>query len=144
MSPQTRQNLLAAMHGEAFAFVKYMHFARQARKHGRGDLAALFEKTAQVERFEHFAEEAELAGLVGSDVDNLRDAIQGESYEVDTMYRQFAEQAVAAGDDAAAARFAEVRADEVRHRDAFKAVLQELEGSESGGSGLDGRGALGV
>ena len=30
----------------------------------------------------HFSEEAELAGLLGSDADNLKDAIQEESYEV--------------------------------------------------------------
>src|SRR5271157_708060 len=126
MNPQTRNNLLQAMHGEAFAFVKYTLFAQQARKNGREELAALFEKTAEVERHEHFAEEADLAGLVGSDADNLRDAIQGESYEVDTMYREFAEQADAAGDEAAAARFAEVRRDEMKHRNAFEAALQEL------------------
>jgi rubrerythrin len=126
MNPQTRQNLLQALHGEAFAFVKYTLFAQHARKAGHEELAALFEKTAQVERLEHFAEEAEIAGLVGSDADNLRDAIEGEAYEVDTMYREFAEQAAAAGDKAAAARFAEVRRDEMGHRDAFKAALQKL------------------
>ena len=129
MNPQTRQNLLEAMHGEAFAFVKYTLYAREARKHGREDLALLFEKTAKVERFEHFAEEAELVGLVGSDDDNLRDAIQGESYEVETMYRQFADQATAAGEDAAAALFSEVRTDETGHRDAFKSLLMQLEGA---------------
>jgi rubrerythrin len=127
MNAQTRNNLLQAMHGEAFAFVKYTLFAQQARKNGREEIAVLFEKTAEVERREHFAEEAELAGLVGSDADNLRDAIQGETYEVDKMYCEFADQAAAAGDEAVAARFAEVRRDEAGHRDAFEAALQQLE-----------------
>ncbi|MBI5091857.1 MAG: rubrerythrin [Candidatus Hydrogenedentes bacterium] len=126
MNPKTQDNLLKAMHGEAFAFVKYTLFAQKARQNGREELAALFETTAQIERLEHFAEEAELAGLVGNDDDNLRDAIQGESYEVDTMYREFAEQASAAGDADAAARFAEVGRDEMGHRDAFKAALQKI------------------
>ena len=86
----------------------------------------LFEKTAHVERFEHLAEEAELAGLVGSDADNLSNAIEGESYEVETMYKEFAEQAAADGDQAAASRFAEVRGDEIGHRDAYKAALIKL------------------
>ena len=86
----------------------------------------LFEKTAHVERFEHLAEEAELAGLIGSDADNLSEAIDGESYEVETMYKEFAEQAAADGDHAAASRFAEVRGDEIGHRDAFKAALIKL------------------
>ena len=43
------------------------------------------------------------------------------------MYREFAEQATAAGDDDAAARFAEVGRDEVGHRDAFAAALEKIE-----------------
>ena len=62
----------------------------------------------------------ELAGLVGSDVDNLKEAIQGESYEIDSMYLEFAQKAKVAGDTAAAARFEEIRHDEMGHRDAFK------------------------
>ena len=60
MQDQTRQNLCTAMHGEAFAYVKYLLFAEYAREEGRMDLAELFERTAQVERFEHFREEAQL------------------------------------------------------------------------------------
>ena len=69
---------------------------------------------------------AALAGPVGADVDNLHDAIDGESYEVETMYRNFAEQAGAAGDRAVADRFAEIRQDEMKHRDAFKTALVNL------------------
>ena len=126
MNQRTQKNLMTAMHGEAFAFVKYMLFAEQARKNGHIVLADLFEKTANIERFEHLAEEAALAGLVGSDADNLSDAIEGELYEVETMYKEFAEQAAADGDQAAASRFAEVRGDEIGHRDAFKAALIQL------------------
>lgn len=126
MNEQTRNNLLTAMQGEAFAFAKYMLFAEHARKAGHADLAALFEKTALVERLEHFAEEAELAGIVGSDAENLGQAISGEAYEVDTMYREFAEQAAAVGEKAAAARFQEIRGDETGHRAAYLAALAAL------------------
>lgn len=123
LSKQTQDNLSTAMHGEAMAYAKYMLYAQHARNSGKKQLAALFERAARIERFQHFAEEADLAGLVGNDADNLRDAIQGESYEVETMYREFAEQAAAAGDKAAADRFEEIRHDEMAHRDAFKAAL---------------------
>jgi hypothetical protein len=36
-------------------------------------------------------EEAQLAELVGSDADNSKDAVKGESYEVDIMYLEFAQ-----------------------------------------------------
>ena len=126
MNQRTQKNLVTAMQGEAFAYVKYLLFAERARKNGHPALADLFEKTANIERLEHLAEEAELAGLVGRDADNLANAIEGESYEVETMYREFAEQAAADGDQAAASRFAEVRGDEIGHRDAYKAALIKL------------------
>src|SRR5579859_1341149 len=127
MNAKTRENLLTAMHGEAFAYAKYMLFAEHARQAGQLELAQLFEQTARTELSEHFAEEAALVGIVGDDVNNLRDAIGGESYEVETMYREFAEQARADGDTAAADRFEEVRRDEVKHRAAFKAAIEQIE-----------------
>jgi rubrerythrin len=128
MHAKTKANLLTAMHGEAFAYAKYMLFAKEARGHGHGELADLYEKTAHVEFFEHFAEEARLAGLVGTDVENLKDAIKGESYEIKEMYKKFAKHAKDAGDQDAADRFAEVRGDEKKHKDAFRTALTELEG----------------
>lgn len=124
---KTKKHLMSAMHGEAFAYAKYMLYAEHARKDGNTELAELFEKTANVEHLEHLREEAMLAGLVGSDADNLRDAIKGESHEVDTMYREYANEARAVGDHSAADRFEEIRNDEAKHRDAFKAELSKLE-----------------
>lgn len=126
MQPETQENLSTAMHGEAFAFAKYMLYAEHARQTGHPELATLFEETAKTERLEHFAEEAQLAGFVGSDEENLQDAIKGESYEVETMYRDFAEKASAAGDQAAAERFAEIRRDEMKHLKAYNAALTKL------------------
>jgi len=114
------------MHGEAFAYAKYMLFAERARQRGNPELAQLLEKTAKEELLEHFAEEAGLAELVRADSDNLEDAIQGESYEIETMYRDFAEQAFSAGDKAVGDRFDEIRHDEMKHRDEFKKALTKL------------------
>jgi rubrerythrin len=129
---QTLDNLSTAMHGEAFAYAKYNLFAQHARKSGNRQLAHLFAQTARVERFQHFAEEAQLAGIVGTDAENLKDAIKGESYEINTMYADFAKQAAAVGDKAAAERFEEIRHDEMGHRDAFQAALKNLESQQGG------------
>jgi rubrerythrin len=126
LHPQTKANLSTAMHGEAFAFAKYTMFAEQARRNGNTELADLFEKTAKMEHLEHLREHAELAGVVGSDQDNLKDAIKGEDYETKTMYPQFARQAKAAGDLDAARRFEEVGRDEAKHRDDFEHALIAL------------------
>lgn len=127
ISPRSRKNLIDAMHGEAFAYAKYKLFAQQARKNGRLELADLFDKTADQEYLEHFAEEAELAGLAGTDEQDLNHAIAGESYEVETMYKQFAEEALADGDLQVADRFNEIRHDEAVHRSAFEEALIRLQ-----------------
>lgn len=137
MSDATRHNLDTAMHGEAFAYAKYQLFAKQARQEGHADVAKTFEQAAQQERFQHFAELGELAGTVGTTAENLQDAIKGESYEVTTMYPQFEQQARSAGDVAAANRFAEIRRDEMKHRDRFQAQLNTVQGQ---GRGVGGSG----
>ncbi|NUQ28225.1 MAG: rubrerythrin [Acidobacteriaceae bacterium] len=133
MNEQTRQNLSTAMHGEAFAYVTYMAYAEHARNSNQGDLAALLEETAKTERFEHFVEEARLAGLFGSNAENLENAINGESYEIETMYRKFAQEAERAGDHEVAQRFEEIRQDEVKHRDAFITALKSVKHKTASG-----------
>ena len=130
LSEKTAGNLSTAMHGEALAYAKYLLFAQHARKDGNTELALLLERTAKTERFEHFAAESKLAGMVGSDADNLQDAIKGENYETTTMYRKFVEQAEQDGDHQVAQRFEEIRQDEMKHRDAFAAALAKLEVSK--------------
>lgn len=129
-APAVQSDLEAAMKGEAFAYAKYSLFAEQARAHGHPQVAALFERTAKVEHMEHFREHAALAGLTAaSDAQNLRDAIEGETYETSKMYPGMAARARRAGDAQAAERFAEVGRDEAKHRDAFAAALASLERS---------------
>ena len=126
LHPQTKANLSTAMHGEAFAFAKYTLFAEQARRNGNNELADLFEKTAKMEHLEHMREHAELAGVVSTDQENLKDAIKGEDYETKTMYPNFARQAKAVGDLDAANRFEEVGRDEAKHREDFEFALAAL------------------
>lgn len=122
----TRENMVTAMHGEAFAYLRYMAFAKLARDNGRIELADLYEAIAGVERNEHFAEQAALVGLIGTDADNLRAAINGESYEVTTMYPSFAQQAESVGDTKAAELFREIGNDEKGHLDALSASPEKL------------------
>lgn len=126
MNKSTRDNLSTAMRSEAFTYAKYMLFAERARKTGNPELAQLLEKTAKQELLEHFAEEAALAEIVRNDVDNLADAIASESYGIESMYRDFAEQAFSAGDKDVGDRFEEIRHDEMKHREAFKEALSKL------------------
>jgi len=114
------------MHGEAFAHAKYNLYADHAAQTGHPSIAKLFRGTAQVELREHFAGEAVLAGLVGSNRANLTDAITGETYEAKTMYPGFAHQAAKAGDRHAARLFSEIGRDERAHAHAFTAARHRL------------------
>jgi rubrerythrin len=126
LSSQTREHLMIAMRGEAFAYAKYMAYAQRARENGHPDIADLFEQTAKVEHLEHFREMADLSKLAGGDAQNLEDAIRGETQESQTMYPKFADEAAAVGDVAAAERFREISKDEMKHRAMFQGALASL------------------
>lgn len=126
IAPQTRENLLAAMHGEAFANLKYRRFAEVARESGNESLAKLFEESANVEANEHFDREADALRLGGANAANLLDAMAGEKYENKTMYVEFAAQADKAGDAKTAAMFRQIAEDEGDHYARYKAAHDRL------------------
>ena len=126
LNAQTKKNLEAAMHGEAYAHLKYLAYAESARKNGHPGIAKIFDEAANVESNEHFAREADALGLVKSDDANLADAAAGEQYENTKMYIDFAKQADAAGDKKVAALFRQIAADEGDHYNAYKAAWDKL------------------
>jgi rubrerythrin len=126
LSPQTKTNLEAAMHGEAFANLKYQAYAEHARKSGHPEIAKLFDENANVEASEHFAREADALGLAKTDEANLLDGMAGEHYENTKMYVDFAKQADAAGDKKVAAMFRQIAADEGDHYTAYKNAVEKL------------------
>lgn len=127
VSEATLANLLTAMHGEAFAYAKYTLYAEHAQATHQPELAALFNRTAQVELTEHFAEEATLAGLVRDTRTNLATSISGETYEATVMYPTYAAQAAAVGDKTAARVLRHNGRDEAQHARAFTRVLVGLD-----------------
>jgi rubrerythrin len=122
LSPRTKQNLEKAMHGEAYANLKYLTYAEIARKNGKPELAALFEVNANVEANEHFAREADALKLAKTNEENLLDAMAGEHYEYSNMYKEFSKQAREDGDLAVANLFEQIAADEGDHYSAYTAM----------------------
>jgi rubrerythrin len=127
LADSTRANALSAMHGEAMAHAKYLAYAAQAQQAGRGQAAQQFTSAAHTELSDHFAREADLIGLGGDVVANLRDAISDETNEA-TMYRGFAKQANADHDTAAAALFTGLGDDEAAHAKDFTTALTAVTG----------------
>lgn len=123
IASSTADNLSASMHDEAFAAAKYTLYGEQATQDNGANAATLFSSTAAVEQGQHFVEEAGLAGLVGTSVENLQNAIDGENYETTTMYPRFANQAERSGDTTVADQFREVAKDEAGHLAQYEAAL---------------------
>lgn len=123
-SPRTRAHLRTAMRTEAFSYAKYLLYAQQARRNGNNALADTFEKAADAKRYEHFTVEAKLVGLVETESENLKDALQGESRD-EVMYFDLAKEAAADGDALAERHFDEFRRKAAEQRDTFKALLSK-------------------
>ncbi|MGC9155070.1 MAG: rubrerythrin family protein [Ferrimicrobium sp.] len=95
---KTAENLKEAFAGESQANRRYLYFAQKADVEGYPDVAALFRSVAEGETghaFGHFDFLAEVGdpvtgAKVGATEDNLRSAIEGETYEYTEMYPGFA------------------------------------------------------
>ncbi len=95
---QTETNLKEAFAGESQANRRYLYFAQKADIEGYPDVAALFRSVAEGEtghafgHFDFLRESGDpVTGVpVGPTADNLKSAIEGETYEYTEMYPGFA------------------------------------------------------
>lgn len=117
-------NLTTALHGEAFAYVKYLHYAEKAEESGNMKLGKVYRAVAN-EEWHHFGQLAKFTNLISDDLSNLKEAIKGEIYEAKTMYPRFAADAEMDSQPELAQRYRELARDEQRHADLYKAVLKE-------------------
>ena len=92
----TTENLKEALAGESQANQKYRAFAKKAEQDGMPNIARLFRTTAEAERI-HAEGHLRSLGGVGSTAENLKAAIEGETYEYTSMYPPMLEQAAAEG-----------------------------------------------
>ena len=101
---KTEANLQTAFAGESMARNKYTYFASKAKKDGYVQISKIFEETAANEK-EHAKLWYKLlnGGAVGSTIENLKEAAEGENYEWTDMQDQFAKEAREEGFDDIAA-----------------------------------------
>ncbi len=133
---KTHDNLKAAFAGESQANRRYLYFARTADIEGYPDIAGLFRDTAEGETghaFGHldFAKEVgdPATGLpIGSTEQNLKSAVEGETYEYTEMYPGFAKTARDEGFDAIAEWMETLARAEKSHAGRFQKGLDSLNG----------------
>lgn len=124
---KTEKNLMEAFAGESMARNKYSYFASKARKDGYVQIAELFEETAANEKEHAKIWYKLLHDGIGSTVENLKAAAEGENYEWTDMYATFAKEAREEGFDTIADLFEGVAAIEKEHEERYLKLLQNIE-----------------
>ena len=124
---KTEQNLMTAFAGESQARNKYTYFASKAKKEGYEQIAAIFQETADNEK-EHAKMWFKLlnGGEIGTTVENLNAAADGENYEWTDMYAEFAKIAKEEGFDHIAYLFEEVGKIEKEHEERYLKLLENV------------------
>ncbi len=123
---KTEKNLMEAFAGESQARNKYTYFASKAKKEGYEQIAAFFLETADNEK-EHAKIWFKLLNGIGSTIDNLKAAAQGENDEWTDMYARMAKEAKEEGFEDIAKLFAGVGAIEKEHEERYLALLKNIE-----------------
>jgi len=131
---RTHENLKNAFAGESQANRRYLYFARRADIEGYPDVGGLFRDTSEAETghaFGHldFLKEAgdPVTGLpIGSTEQNLKSAIDGETYEFTEMYPGFGKTARSEGFEEIAEWFETLAKAEKSHAGRFTKGLQTL------------------
>lgn len=135
MNTKTAQNLKEGFAGESQANRRYLYFAQKADIEGRPEIAGLFRDVAEGETghaFGHFEFLEEVGDPVtgvpvGSTEENLKSAIEGETYEYTQMYPGFAATARDEGFDEIAEWFETLARAEKSHAGRFTKGLENLE-----------------
>jgi len=127
---KTEQSLWDAFAGESQANRKYLAFAEMAEKEGHTQVARMFRAAAAAETV-HAHNHLRALDAVGTTEENLKDAIEGETHEFNSMYPAMIEQAKAEKNEAALRSFEYANRVERTHAEMYEGLLNSL-GSEQG------------
>jgi rubrerythrin len=140
----TVKNLLAAFEGESNAHAKYLAFAAKADSDGFHGAASLFRAAARAEQI-HANNHARVIRQLGGEtqaeihaaevkttLENLKAALSGEQYEIDTMYPEFPDEATDRGNTAAIRSFTWAMEAEKTHARLYTEAIALVEAGDSG------------
>jgi rubrerythrin len=135
---KTVENLKAGIKGETTASAKYAAFAQKAREEQHESIAKLFDAASKSESIHAANHKKALEALgekmedfkpefeVKTTAENLQAAIDGETYEVTTMYPQFLTDAKAEKADKATKSFTWAYDTEKKHQKFYTTALESL------------------
>lgn len=136
---KTEQNLLKAFAGESQARMRYDYFASVAKKEGLEQMSAIFTETAlnekeHAKRFFKFLDGGMTeitamypAGKIGTTLENLKAAAEGENEEWTKLYPEFAKIAEEEGFKEVADAFINIAKVEKAHEARYIKLYDNLE-----------------
>lgn len=136
---KTEKNLLAAFAGESQARNRYTYFSSVAKKEGYEQISWIFLDTGDNEkehakRFFKFLEGGDVeivasypAGVIGTTVENLKEAAMGENLEHTKLYPDAAKIADEEGFPEVAATFRAIASVEKGHEARYLKLLENIE-----------------
>jgi len=135
---KSHENLKEAFAGESQANRRYMYFARAADIEGFPDIAGLFKDTADAETGHAFGHMDFLKQVgdpvtgvpIGKTEQNLKSAVEGETYEYTQMYPGMAKTAREEGFSELAEWFETLAKAEKSHAGRFTKGLKQIAGKE--------------
>lgn len=129
MKKMTEENLKNAFAGESQAHMKYSAFADKAESEKLPNAARLFRANSFAEQVHAVNHLRALAGIKTT-LENLREAMGGENFEVEEMYPAYISVAVEQGEKAAEQTTRWALAAEKVHAGLYKKAAQALAGGK--------------
>lgn len=123
---KTERNLEEAFAGESQANRRYLAFSKQADKEGYPQVARLFRAAAEAETVHAHAHLKALKGI-GKTVENLKEAVEGETHEFKDMYPDMIQAAQEEGHKAAERSFRFANEVEKVHAGLYQKALDHLD-----------------
>ena len=125
----TEKNLIEAFSGESQANRKYSFFSKKAKKEGYNSVAKLFKAASMAESI-HAYNHLEALNDIKFTEENLKEAINGETYEFTKMYPSFIDKAKEENKEKALLSFEKAIEAEKIHAKLFSDILLNLDKRE--------------
>lgn len=129
MKKMTEKNLQDAFAGESQAHMKYMAFGDKAEKENLPNIARIFRANAYAEVLHATNHLRNLSGI-GSTAENVKAAIEGETFEVEEMYPVYINTAQMQEEKGAEFSTSAALAAEKVHAEMYKAALPAVESGQ--------------
>ncbi|NLF52053.1 MAG: rubrerythrin family protein [Leptolinea sp.] len=126
---KSMDDLKEAFTGESMANRKYLAFAKKADDEGYAQAAKLFRAAAEAETI-HAHNHLKAMNGIGSTLENLKEAVGGETYEFESMYPPMVEHAEQDGNSRALRSFKYALEVEKVHAALYKEAIERINTKE--------------